>query len=366
MEQSFYVKWIDKYFKGIVVKTVETINGKNNEQALTYMFKTMLRKEYSVTGKWDAISLINTRISADYVAMDSSLPLKRRDSIGKASGDIVKSGMELWLNEKQLTDLDTMIAQKVNDTDLIAKLFHDTPKVVTGIYELMEKSFLEGLSTGITVIDDTENVGTGVRLDYKYLDENKFGISILWSNVAAKPLDDIRRALNKAKTDGNTISNVYMDDVTFDNFTKTTQVKEYFAFSIGFVGNSGLVPAPTLEKINAALKADNRYKFQIVIVDRQIINEKNGVRTVITPWSQGKVILTTSPQVGVLAYARLAEQNHPVQGVSYQTADDYILVSKYRQNKPSLSEFTTSQARVVPVICNVEQIYQIDSLLVSA
>jgi hypothetical protein len=366
MEQSLFVKWIDKYFKGIVVKTVETINGKNNEQALTYMFKTMLRKEYSVTGKWDAISLLNTRVSADYVAMDSSLPLKARPSIGKASGDIVKSGMELWLNEKQLTDLDTMIAQKVSDADIIAKLFQDTPKVISGIYELMEKSFLEGLSTGIAVIDDTENVGTGVRLDYKYLDANKFGVSILWSNVAAKPLDDIRQALNKAKADGNTISNVYMDDVTFDNFAKTTQVKEYFAFAIGFVGNSAIVPVPTLEKINAAFKADSRYKFQITIIDRKVINEKNGVRNVVTPWSLGKVILTTSPQVGVLAYARLAEQNHPVQGVSYQTAEDYILVSKYRQNKPSLAEFTTSQARVVPVICNVEQIYQIDANLVSA
>jgi hypothetical protein len=121
-----------------------------------------------------------------------------------------------------------------------------------------------------------------------------------------------------------------------------------------------------LEKINAALKADNRYKFQIVIVDRKIINEKSGVRTVVTPWSAGKVILTTTPQVGVLAWARLAEQNHPVQGVSYQNADDYILVSKYRQNKPSLAEYTTSQARVVPVICNVEQIYQIDTNTISA
>jgi hypothetical protein len=157
-----------------------------------------------------------------------------------------------------------------------------------------------------------------------------------------------------------------MDDVTFEHFATTTQVKEYFAFSIGFVGNSGLVPAPTLEKINAALKADNRYKFQIIIIDRKVINEKNGVRTVVTPWSEGKVILTSTNQVGVLTWARLAEQNHPVQGVSYQTADDYILVSKYRQNRPSLAEFTTSQARVVPVICNVEQIYQIDAKLIAA
>ncbi|KAA6303133.1 MAG: hypothetical protein EZS26_000736 [Candidatus Ordinivivax streblomastigis] len=365
-QTSDFIKWIEKYFKGIVIKTVETLNGKNNEEALTYMFKAMLRKEFSVTGKWETVSALNTRVSADIVAMDSSLPLKRRDSIGKASGDIVKSGMELWLNETQLTQLNAMVAQRVNETDIIAKLFQDTPRVITGIYELMEKLFLEGLSTGMVLVDDDKNTGTGIRIDYGYLDANKFGVSILWNNTAAKPLDDLRGALKKAKKDGNVVSNVYMDEATFDNFVATQQVKEYFAFSIGFVGNASIVPIPTLDKINAALKADNRYKFAIQIVDRTIINEKDGVRTTVTPWSDGKVILTTSPQVGVLAWARLAEQDSPVQGVSYQTAEDYILVSKFRQNRPSLAEFTTSQARVVPVICNVEQIYQIDANLVIA
>jgi hypothetical protein len=363
-QTSDFIKWIDRYFKGIVVKTVESLNGKNGKEALTYMFKTMLRKEFSVTGKWETVSSLNTRVSADIVAMDSSLPLKRRDSMGKASGDIVKSGMELWLNETQLTQLNAMVKQQVSESDIIAKLFQDTPRVITGIYELMEKLFLEGLSTGVVLVDVDKNTGTGVRIDYGYLDANKFGVSILWSNVSAKPLDDIRKVLKKAKKDGNTVTDIYMGDDTFEDFVSTQQVKEYFAFSIGFVGDASIVPVPTLERINAALKSDSRYKATVHIVDRTVINEKNGVRTTVTPWSEGKVILTTSPQVGVLTWARLAEQDSPVQGVSYQTAEDYILVSKFRQNRPSLAEYTTSQARVVPVICNVEQIYQIDANVV--
>jgi len=143
MVQSEFIKWIDKYFKGIVVKTVETLNGKPNEMALTYMFKTMLRKEFSTTGKWETINTLNTRVSADVVAMDSTLPLKRRDSISKASGDIPKIGMELWLNETQLTELDTLVATKVDDKVILAKLFQDLPKVITGVYELNERLFLE-------------------------------------------------------------------------------------------------------------------------------------------------------------------------------------------------------------------------------
>jgi hypothetical protein len=154
-----------------------------------------------------------------------------------------------------------------------------------------------------------------------------------------------------------------MDDVTFENFVATQQVRNYFAWSLKFADTSN-VPTPSLEDINATLKKDNMYKLTIHIIDRTILNEKNGIRTVVTPWSEGKVILTGTEQVGVLAYARLAEMNHPVDGVSYQTTDDYILVSKFRQNRPSLAEYTTSQARVVPVICNVEQIYQIDTKVV--
>ena len=53
--------------------------------------------------------------------------------------------------------------------------------------------------------------------------------------------------------------------------------------------------------------------------------------------------------------------NHPVSGVAYQTADNYILVSKYRVNRPALKEFTTSQARVALFISNPERIYTLDT-----
>jgi hypothetical protein len=369
MEKSFYSQWVDKYFKGIVIKKVETLNGKPNEQALTYLFKEMLRKEYSSSGKWESISAMNTRVSADLVSMDSSLPLKMRDSIRKASGEIAKSGMKLWLNETQITQINELIRNpNIQESVFISKIFQDVPRVITGIYELMENLFLQGLSNGVALFDGTSENGTGlgIRIDYGYLPENKFGVSQLWSNPSAKPLDDIASVLKKAKNqDGNTITDVYMDDVTFDSFVKTQQVKEFYAVYIGWQQTAAQIPYITTERMNAALKADNRYRFTIHIVDRTVTVEKNGSRKTLTPWSAGKVIFTTSKEVGVLTYARLGEQDSPVSGVSYQTADDYILVSKYRKNDP-LAEFTTSQSRVVPVICNVEQIYQIDSLLITA
>ena len=367
--QSLFIEYINKYLNGVVVHVVEKLNDKQNNE-LTYLHKQMLRKEFSFSGKWETISTLNTRVSADIVAMDSSLPLKRRDAIQKASGDIAKSGMELWLNETQLTELLTLAQMRnVQESDIVARLFTDTPRVIIGVYELMEKMFLQGFSTGITEVLDDKNTGSSVRVDWGYFTGNKFGVSELWESnpTKAKPLDDLRRVIRKAKDqDGNSITNVWMDDVTFDQMIVTDQVKSYFAWSINYLGAAQNVPAPTLDQLNAALQRDQRYRCTIHIVDRAVINEKNGVRTSEKPWEEGKVILTTGTQVGVLAWAQLAEMLSPVAGVSYQTADGYILVSRFSKNSPSLAEFTTSQARVVPVICNVDQIYQLDSKTVQA
>jgi hypothetical protein len=360
MEQSLFIQWVNKYFPGITVRVVETLNDTKNP--LTYLHRRMLRKDFSVTGKWEALNSTFTMVAADVVAMDSSLPLKKRDAISKANGDIPKMGMELKLNERQLTDLDTLVATGASDSQILAKLFADTPKVIGGIWERNEAMFLEGLSTGVTLVTDDENVGTAVRLDFGYPTANKFGVTTVWSNTASKPLDDIKRVVDKAKLDGNNITRVMMDSTTFDYFAATTQVKERYAFTVGFVGSNIIVP--DLQQVNRMLTS--LHGFTIELVDRAVRTEKNGTQTAAKPWGVGMVVFLTSDNVGSLVWARLAEMNHPVPNVSYSTVDDFILVSKFRNNKPSLSEHTSSQARVVPVISNVDQIYQLDRATVQA
>lgn len=362
MEQSLFIQYVKKYFPGITVSVVDKLNDTKNP--LTYLHKRLLKKDFSVSGKWESISASNTAIMADVVSMDSSLPLKKRDRVSKANGDILKMGIELQLNERQLTDLDTLVAQS-NSTNpqgtlniILAKLFADTPRCITGIYERLEAMFLEGFSTGVAAVEDAENVGTGVRIDYGYPAANQFLTSIAWSSTStAKPFDDIKAVLDKARLDGNIITKAYLDQSAIDAIAKTDQAKQLYAFQVGFVGSN--VPIPSLEQINTL--SSSRYGFSFEKVDRAVRYEKNGTQTIQTPWATGRIVFVTSDQIGSLVWARLAEMNHPVANVSYQNADDYILVSKYRRNTPALSEYTSAQARVVPVISNVDQIYTLDS-----
>jgi hypothetical protein len=361
MEQSLFLEWVRKYFPGLTIAVVETLNGVTYQP--TYLHRRLLKKDFSVTGKWESLSAAFSLVMADVVAMDSSLPLKKRDVISKASGDIPKQGMELKLNERQLTDLDTLIAMGGTNQQVVAKLFADVPRVIGGIYERNEAMFLEGLSTGVTLVDDTETTGTGVRLDFGYLTANKFGVAAtVWSNTAAVPFDDIQRLVNKASADGNTIVRCFMDRTAFNNLAATTQAKSYYAFQQGFTGSNTI--APDLASLNTVFNA--RFAFPFELVDRSVKMELNGVQTSSKPWQDGMCVFVCSNQIGALAYARLAEQNHPVAGVEYNTVDDFLLVSKYRKNTPSLSEYTSSQARVVPVISDVARIYTLDSKTVIA
>lgn len=361
MEQSLFLEWVQKYFKGITIRVAETLNDTKNP--LTYLFKSMLAKNYSVSGKWESINTVNTLVAADVVSVDSTLPLKKRNSLSKASGDICKMGMTLYLNEKQLQDLDTLIKVGGTDAQIVAKLFQDTSKCIGGVYERLESMFLEGLSTGVTLVTDDENVGTGVRVDYGYLNANKFGVSVLWAGnpTTAKPFDDIQRLITKASNDGNNITTVLLDKNTLNAIAATTQAKELFAFNAGF--NGTLIPTPSFTQLNTV--TSERFGFTFQIVDRIVKTEKNGIQTNQRPWADGSLVFLTSPKVGELVYADLAEKNHAVSGVEYQSVEDYILISKYRKNDP-VREFTASQARVIPVINNVDQIYLIDSKTIQA
>ena len=356
MEQSLYLDYIQKYFPKVVTGIVEKLNGEQSPN-LSYLHKRLLGTDYSVDGRWETLIGNYTRVSADVVAMDSALPLKKRDALGRASGDIPKIGMELYLNEKQMSDIDTMVAKGLPISDITAKIFSDTPRVITGVYERLESMFLLGLSTG-SAIADTDNVGTKVRVNYGYLEGNQKKVKAKWSNPAtAKPMDDIQAVVDYADQEGVAITRAYADNTAINTMLQSTQMKQFFAFSLGFAGDD--IPTPSFEQANTVLQTN--FGFTIERVNRSVRTEADGKQTAGKPWANGRVVFTADEQVGTVLWTDLAEANHPVEGVSYEKAEDYILVSKYRVNRPSLREYTSSQARVLPVITNVDRIFTLDT-----
>lgn len=356
MEKSLYFEIVQKYFSQLVTSIIERLNEKRVNQ-LSYLFKEHLVPSFSADGRWASVLAEYNRVAADVVALDSELPLKSRDALETASGEIPKLGMKLYLTEKQMKDLDAMIAQGLPINQILNKIFNDLPRCIEGVWERLEDMFLSGLSTGVAL--SSHNNGTGVRVNYNYLAANKFGVAALWDNKeTSTPLTDMQKVFDKALNDQNVITDIWMDDVALKNFYASKEVREQFAFNNNVTVGGGTVPVLDFEKAGQVLQT----KFGVTLhrVARTIKTERNGKKNTHTPWQQGMVVFTCDNMLGSLVWTNTAEATRPVGGVQYQTADDYILLSKYSKNDP-LREFTSSQAMVVPIIDNVDRIYTMDS-----
>lgn len=353
MNQSLFVQFI-AYFALLAKSIEEKVNGKKTE--LTYLHKVMLTENLSVDLQWKSLSVNTNIVAADIVALDSALPLKKRDSFGTASGEIPKTGMKMKLTEKQMTDIDVLKARNVETAVLVDKIFDHQKKCTMGIHERNELIFLQGLSTGIGLVEDENNVGTGIRVDYGYLDSNKYGATMAWSDPSSKPIDDIKRVVKQAKTKGDSIKFLLMSDTVFDRLAENQQTRENFAFSQNFVGSN--IPTPDLEQVNTLMQ--RKFGLSIVVIDRTVTTERDGVRTVQTPWAVDNVIFLTSMNVGTLEYGILAEETRKSPKVMYEKSGSYILLKKWSEDEP-FAEFTSSQALVVPVINNVSSIYLLNS-----
>ena len=355
MVQSQFVEYIRKIFPRLQ-NVVDTVNGKRNgDNKRTYLHKSMLRKVYSADQKWSNAAVNTTYVAADMVSMNSPLPIKSRDDIAHANGSLPKIGMKKIMFESDINTVNIMKAQGAEWTNIANKLTSDPIACSVGIDEQNEANFLTGLSNGIVAVEDENNTGTALRINFGYLPENCFGVE----TQNELTLDDIKRVLAYADNNGDTIITICIALSTYNKLRQTQGAKELVANYRGqtFDSNTKL-PVPTASLFDEAFADDNN-GVAFLKIDRSIISEKNGKRKPYKPWNQNKLIFLTTEEVGALVWGTLAEKTNPVEGVVYSTVDEYKLISRYRTTEP-FTETTSGQALVLSVIENVDQIYSLD------
>lgn len=362
--ESLYKEFLADKWEPTVDSLVKLVNGQEGDR--NYLQDELLTPKFAVNGNWESITSDNTYVMADFVALDSEIPLKRRDSIGKVTGKLVKSGMALPLNESQMQDIDTMMQIGADEGDIVDAVMEDTTRCIRGHKELMECALLEELSTGVCEIADTETAGLAVRINAGYLDENKYSPQVVWSDTEhSKPLDDFEKIIDAANSKKRDLNYVWMDKTAWRNFRDSKQVREYIAGrdkKVYIAGiNADSLPKSSLADVNAILREDELYGVEIRLIDFKAVREINGERTTVEPWKNGMVIFTRSNKVGRLWHAKVAEDNHRDASSTYKVLENNVLLSKYRTSKPTLKEWTQIQARTVPVIDGAEGIYSLDT-----
>lgn len=353
MLKSLFYNYLERFFPRLQ-RLIETYN-KRRDRNLTYLYKEHLNEEYSPDNKWESTISDTTYVAADFVAMDSALPIKQRDTIQTANGKLPKIGISRILRESDINTLNTMEAQGGNTQLIARKLANDPVACAQGIDERNEYNFLFGLSNGYMAIKDDDNPNALMRINFNYLPENTF-----YSSKKGEPeLEDILDVIDKAAEKGTTIYQIWISKKTYDELRHTRGARELAAnYERRIVADDFTLPVPTPNKFDEAF-ADETGGVTFVKVNRSVIIEKDGKRTSVKPWNDDRIIFVTGDIVGTLIYGRLAETTNPVENVLYQLVDNYKLIARFRETNP-LRETTTGQAIVAPIIENIDQIWVLD------
>ncbi|MDR0385390.1 MAG: major capsid protein [Prevotellaceae bacterium] len=353
MNASYFAEYVKKWFKILTNTITERLN--DSKRPVAYLFKTMLKPTLSADGKWDSLSVSKSIVAADIVDIDSPVPIKKRDAISRAGGEIPMIGMGMKKNAKLIQRIKYLANSGATELQVCQMIFDDLTRVISGMYERVEMMFLQGLSTGIVLAKDDSNVGVGIRINFGYKESNTYGATIKWGCTGYTPISDIERVLTKASENSDVITTIALDKVAYNQVRRSEEAKSLYAASIGnYTGNNQIIPTPSqFDEI-----ISDEYKVKFLIIDRVVRVEKNGKQTNVRPFAENTLVFLTTEQVGSLVYSLLAEQDaeYRVKNVDYQIVDNFILISKYSETNP-LQEFTNGQAIVLPVIENVDSIY---------
>ena len=367
MQESLFIQFVMALWPklSLFVKTKE-----NNGKPRTYLHKTMLTPVYSADQKWEGTSANTVYVAADMVAMDSPLPVKKRDSIATSNGKLPKIGMEKKKGETDINTLNIMNAQYQASVaggnqaaaasqrqQIIQRFANDAVYCSVGIDEKNEANFLTALSDGVMAVPDDENTGTALRVSFGYekFPGNHFGVT----EKGHISREDIERVLDKANEDGVTITTLVIALSTYREMKKERWARELVADAKDITyTESTKLPIPNATAFDDAF-ATEFGGIQFLKIDRTVYFEKNGKRTPVKPYNADKLVFLSSTDVGSLVWGTLAEVTNPVNGVKYAQLDQYKLISEFSTTKP-LIEHTTGEALVIPVIENVDMIYTID------
>lgn len=357
-QQSMFPEIVEKYFRKVVTKVTEKYNGEKQKPVLLY--KTMLTEEYSADLSWEAAELNNVILAADVVSMDASIPLKKRGSIGTASGKLAKVALKFRKGEKEITDLNIMASRGTKENEIAAKTLNDVPRCIGGIEYRNEMLFEEALSTGSMCVEYGEdNDGVGIRVTFVPEKNEVNALVADWvkhPNIAT-PREDVQQLFDLADDNQSVVGLAMISKKYFEAFRKSRSGKELVAnFERRDFTDKTVLPTPGKTVFLQAL--EDEYGVEFRIVDNTFkVQLPSGKEKSVRPWVDANIVLLPQEVIGRFVYGTLAEETNPVDGVKYEKSGSAILISKYSHNEPALEELTAGQELALPVLDGANSIY---------
>lgn len=361
MTETNFREYYAKYLAPFTAKLYELINSTPVGQEPKLLYKELLGTEQTVKDTWDSASISRSVVAADVVSLDSSLPLKARSSFSRATGKIPKLGISYRKRESDIRELQQAIAMGGTQADIARKLLSDVDLCVKGIETAKELMFLQGLSTGQTLVKDEDSDGKGIRVDFGYTDQHTFTVGKKWSEADAKPLSDLQAILDAAEAEGMRPAQMILSRKAFDRIRASVEGKQLAMRSTGGVVITDVtnLPVPSRAVLLDALK--DELGIQIRVIDKSLrVQTADGTTRSVQPWEEANVVFTPSEVVGRLVWADPVEKSLPNKSATYTTGEQGTLISVYGEMNP-LAEVTMAQAHAIPVIDGGAQTFVLET-----
>ncbi len=326
------------------------------------------------TPKLDFDYLIGSEIApvaGDIVAYGSPAPEKTRRYVGKLHGDIPPIRLKRQKNEVEINDYNIIKGQSnVPDQAFLDFVYEDVDFVVKGVQARMEWMALQALYQFSLTLDTTSNepgVITNTTIDFGLAANNKRKIKTgtstrVWNNGTAAniyPVTDIRNTVEDAEDLGLAFKYLLMSKTVWQAIAVTPEMTQLAILYMGYgmVADSTKTPRPTLDAVNAALKAQQLPEI-LVINTRVTIEDAQHHLTTTNPWGDTYATFIPDLRLGDFLYGPIAEETNPPE-VVIQSKYENILVSKWGDVDP-VREVTKGESNCFPAFPLRDQCYRMN------
>lgn len=342
----------------------------NNEEIFTVgSYQGYLTPQYTSERTWTSyIASARNAPMASVIAFSADAPLRSRNVMRKASGDIPTIAHKKQMSKEDLRRfIEMQDNPMIGQTDIFGLLFNDVEEVVNGTIDRMDYLFWQAVSEGRFLLNTTNNPDgtiTATEVSIGMGDDQKFGTrGATWDNTAATPIADIQHVISTYyDPKGLTVENIKMSQAVYNKMIKTTEVLAALTGVNITVGSRTIETKPAVVRLTDLNTVFVDAGLPPIVIIKKSVNvetyAKNTSTGVVTPgmtklnpFNQYNVSFTTSDNYGRLQWTFVNEARLPEAIKSYATYESYILLKKWRANS---SEFTESEALAIPVIDNVD------------
>lgn len=345
---------------------IKQVNSKNMEARLNtrnvkpVYFPNFFGIKSKTSLKWETLTgEKGAPVIADVISYDATAPQKKREVVGKMSGDIPKTAIKRGMNESEWNEYQELSRDVQGDAQLQAILdlaFADLDFCYNGVRGRFEWWAMQLMSKGGFTLDSTNNNGivTEQFVGCGMPNENKLVSSVSWGDSAnADGLQDIEDAVVKASENGVTIKYVVMRNSDFALLKKQKSTIEKLKT---WINNTSKVQV-TKQLINDYLAAQEQ-PVTIVTVNPSIrIEDAAHNRVAVNPWETNRVTFLEDLVVGDIQHGPIAAENSlEYKKLATTVKKDFIFIAKWSELEP-FKEWTRAEANAIPVINDPDAMY---------